>query len=139
MSPNMRIVLLGVFAALLVALAGWIITRVRTTPAERERRRRLLVNRVGRLADGMLTDVSGDTLYYSYNIMGVEYAAAQEVADLGGSLPGDRHLLIGPVTLKYLPRNPANSILLCEEWSGLRVRPQTNQILTTEGAAHQHP
>ena len=68
--------------ALLVALAGWIITRVRTTPAERERRRRLFVNRVGRLADGMLTDISGNTLYYSYNIMGVEYAAAQEVADL---------------------------------------------------------
>ena len=134
----MRIVLLGVFAALLVALAGWIITRVRTTPAERERRRRLFVNRVGRLADGMLTDISGNTLYYSYNIMGVEYAAAQEVADLEDSLPGDRHLLIGPVTLKYLPRNPANSILLCEEWSGLRIRHQTNPILTTEGAAHQH-
>jgi hypothetical protein len=29
--------------------------------------------------------------------------------------------LIGPASLKYAPRNPANSILICERWSGLRV------------------
>ena len=29
---------------------------------------------------------------------------------------------VGPVSVKYDPRNPANSILVAEQWSGLRVR-----------------
>ena len=27
--------------------------------------------------------------------------------------------MIGMVDMKYLAKNPANSILICEEWSGL--------------------
>ena len=29
---------------------------------------------------------------------------------------------LGPVAVKYDPRNPANSIVLAEEWSGLRLK-----------------
>jgi hypothetical protein len=28
---------------------------------------------------------------------------------------------LGPVSVKYDPRNPANSIVVSEEWSGLRL------------------
>jgi hypothetical protein len=27
--------------------------------------------------------------------------------------------LLGPALVKFDPRNPANSIVICEEWSGL--------------------
>ena len=36
-------------------------------------------------------------------------------------LPEDPDRLIGPVYMKYTPRNPANSIIVCEQWSGLRA------------------
>jgi len=35
-------------------------------------------------------------------------------------LPADRMSMVGPASVKYDPRNPANSIVLCEQWSGLR-------------------
>jgi len=36
-------------------------------------------------------------------------------------MPPGPQRLIGAVTLKYSPRNAANSIVVCEEWSGLRT------------------
>jgi len=35
-------------------------------------------------------------------------------------LPSNPMSVIGPAQVKFDPRNPANSIVLCEEWSGLR-------------------
>jgi hypothetical protein len=99
-----------------VAIVMW----KRRSPRERERKRRLAVNLHGRMGDGTITDFQEDALYYNYSIRGVEYATAQDVSTLREFLPGDPALLFGPVTLKYSSKNPANSILLCEEWSGLR-------------------
>jgi len=120
MSPEVRVILLAAGAIILMALAAWILHTVRMTPAERERRRREMVNRIGRMKDGVLTDVDETTLYYRYSIMGVEYDNSQDVSDLADCLPADRNGLVGTVTLKYAPRNPANSIVVCEDWSGLR-------------------
>jgi hypothetical protein len=36
-------------------------------------------------------------------------------------LPRDPGRLIGPASVKYEPANPANSIVLCEGWSGLKL------------------
>ncbi len=121
MSPGTHLTLLALAAAALIGLAWWVITRVRLTPAERERRRRLRVNREGRMTDGTVTEIAGSTIYYSYAVGGVEYASSQDVSALAQLLPADPAAVIGPVTLKYLPRNPANSIVVCEEWSGLRA------------------
>ena len=121
MTPGTNLVLLAVAAVLLAVLAGWIVTRVRLTPAERERRRRLRVNSEGRMTDGTVTEIAGETIYYRYAVGGVEYASSQDVSGLEEYLPEDRVSVIGPVTLKYLPQNPANSILVCENWSGLRA------------------
>jgi len=83
-----------------------------------------MINRIGRMSDAMLTDAHGDTLYYLYTVNGVDYNASQDVSALRDRVPAEPSLLIGNVTLKYAPRNPANSIVLCEDWSGLRARPQ---------------
>lgn len=104
------------------AVAFVVARRLRISPEERERRRRQLVSREGRLADGALTDIDGTVIFYTYVVRGVEYSATQDISGLSASLPDDPARLLGPVTLKYLPRNPANSIVICESWSGLRLR-----------------
>jgi hypothetical protein len=88
--------------------------------AARERRRRLAVNAKSRLAEATVVDAREDTLFYSYTVRGVQYSTSQDITDLREHLPSDLERLIGPATVKYLPQNPAESILVCEEWSGLR-------------------
>lgn len=89
----------------------------RRSPAERERRRRLEVNARGRMVCGMALELQQDVLHYSYSVGGAEYSAAQDVSALSHLLPPAP---AGPVLVKYLPSNPANSIVICELWSGLR-------------------
>jgi hypothetical protein len=108
---------------LLLALALWLYFRSGATPAERERKRRLAVHSQGRVCGANVIDFRDDAVYYRYSIAGVEYTASQDLTSLRALLPPDPFVLIGPATLKYLPGNPANSIVICEEWSGLRVHP----------------
>jgi hypothetical protein len=94
--------------------------RNRPTPDEIERRRREALYGGGKICDGEIIDVEGPSIIYSYSVAGVGYTAAQNVSPLGSQLPADPMSMIGPVALKYDPRNPANSIVLCEHWTGLR-------------------
>ncbi len=114
---------LAIFAAAITALGVWILVLNRDTPEKRERQRRLTVNMRGRLADGTVTDVEPNVVYYSYCISGVEYRTSQDLSQIAELMPPEPERLIGPVTLKYAPRNPANSIVVCESWSGLRPMP----------------
>lgn len=132
MAPGPGSLLLIGAAVTLSVAAGWIFHRLRVSPAERERRRRLLVNRTGRITDGLVTDIEDDVLYYSYSVSGVDYIASQDISALRSVLPEDRDGLIGPVVLKYSPGSPGNSIVACEEWSGLRSRHQTHSQLKKE-------
>ena len=120
-SADWQLTGLAVFAALMFALAVWVLFLRKESPERREKRRRNHVNLHGRLADGILTDVDADTLYYTYSVAGFDYQTSQDVQALAAGLPAERERLIGPVTLKYLPRYPANSIVVCESWSGLRI------------------
>src|SRR5580704_357635 len=122
LSPTAEVAALGGLAAALIALAIFIALRVHGTPEKRERKRRLSVNKLGRLGDAMITEASDEVIYYSYSIRGVQYTASQDVTALRERLPADPDKLIGIASLKYSPNNPANSILICEEWSGLRVK-----------------
>jgi hypothetical protein len=106
-------------SALLMAALVWVICRRRLTPAEKERRRRMALNRWQRTAEGLVLDAGPDLIHYQYELRGVAYSASQDVTALRHLLPPDPARLIGPVHVKYDPRNPANSIILCEEWSGL--------------------
>jgi hypothetical protein len=114
---------LGPFLLLTAALAGvlfWLLPRIRRAPEEKERRRRFSVNAIGRLADAEITEVAESSVFYSYSVRGVAYTASQDISRLREFLPDQPERLIGPVTLKYAPNNPANSIIICEDWSGLR-------------------
>lgn len=122
MSPSAELAALAGVAAVLIALAIFIVMRVRGTPEKRERKRRLSVNRMGRLGDALITEATDAVIYYTYSIRGVQYTASQDVTALREKLPAEPERLIGIASLKYAPNNPANSILICEEWSGLRLR-----------------
>ncbi len=119
-------------AALLMFLGLYFILRRRLTAEEKERRRRLAVNASGRIADALVTGVERVTtpggqpchlLHYSYDLNGVAYQAAQDITALLESLGRDPHSIAGPASVKYLPGNPSNSIVVCEQWSGLRLWP----------------
>jgi hypothetical protein len=108
------VAIVGIAAMVIILLSG------RKSPQERERIRRLFVNRTGRMGDTLITGASDVILYYSYSVRGVGYAASQDCSGLKDLIPEDPESLIGPATLKYVPTNPLNSIVICEEWSGFR-------------------
>ena len=110
-------------SAALLVLGIYILFRIRRKPKDKEMRRRLAVNLTGRLGDATITEVTDNTIFYSYSVGGVEYTASQDISQLRERIPSEPERLIGPASLKYAPRNPANSIILCEEWSGLRPGP----------------
>jgi hypothetical protein len=120
MPLGVQIAALCVLVVGLLALAGWIILRTRGTPEKRERQRRLAVHHRGRIGDAMINEVTADALYYSYSVGGVQYEASQDITALRHLLPAEPERLIGWAGMKYSSNNPANSILICEEWSGLR-------------------
>lgn len=108
-------------AALLCAVLAAPYFRRRPSALELERRRVAAIDAYGKIADGNLLDAQGNSLIYSYRIGGVEYTAAQDMTFMEQRIPADRDACMGPVNLKYDPRNPANSMLISEAWSGLRV------------------
>jgi hypothetical protein len=129
MTPVWQLAGLAALSGALVVAVVRVLAQRRLSPERRERVRCQLINERGRLADGMVTDVAPGEIHYAYSVAGVEYRTAQDVSRLPELLPADPDRLIGPVTLKYLPRNPANSIVVCEGWSGLRT-------ISKEGMMH---
>jgi len=117
-------------------------------PAEVERHRRSRLNQVGRIVEGQILEIlnaavspppparrlfrhrasappeapngTHTLVCYSYSISGVTYEAAQDITGLEERAVLNR-LAAGQVTsVKYDPGNPGNSILVAEDWSGLR-------------------
>ena len=125
----------GVVAATVIIL----LLRRKVPAEERERRRRLQVNAAGRICDATvievrsLPDPSGRTcclLHYTYTLHGVEYSATQDVAALLEHIGCDPGQIAGPASIKYLPANPSNSIVVCEQWSGLRENRKARATLS---------
>jgi hypothetical protein len=120
----------AVLGAALLALGLWMVFRKRPTAEELERARRLFLAHSGRLVDGMLLDVcevqaeDGRTLtmlLYSYRIGGVDYESSQDITDMSGVVDALQVRAGFPCSARYQPGNPHNSIVVAEEWSGLRV------------------
>jgi hypothetical protein len=135
--------------AAVVLLAGSLLYRWRSrppTPEEIERRRRLHVNQVGRIAEGRVTELIQTTapdstnqrkaglfsrgngaatpanrqlVCYSYSISGVTYETAQDVTGLEERVHLHRIVAGQPASVKYDPSNPSNSILVADDWSGM--------------------
>ncbi len=105
----------------LVSIMGyraWKASRV--PPEERERRRRASLVAGGKITDATLVEIREDALFYSYLVRGLEYTASQDVTALKDKMPDGLSLGIGPVSVRYDAKNPANSIVVAEEWTGLR-------------------
>jgi hypothetical protein len=117
------IVLVGAVAVLFGLVLAW---RRRNNPAERERRRRLRVSRQGRTTAGIAMDIDEDEaarlIHYTYRIGAVDYNACQDVTALEDLVGRDPSRIVGPVQVKYQKSNPYNSIVVCEDWTGLRTR-----------------
>ena len=120
----------AVLGAALLALGLWMVFRKRPTAEELERARRLFLAHSGRLVDGMLLDVcevqaeDGRTLtmlLYSYRIGGVDYESSQDITNMRGVVDALQVRAGFPCSARYQPGNPHNSIVVAEEWSGLRV------------------
>lgn len=115
---------IGAVTLPVVAVGVYIILRIRRKPKDKEQRRRLEVNSNGRLGDATILEITGDTIFYEYSVRGITYTASQDISKIRELIPADPERLIGrPASLKYSSQNPANSILVCEEWSGLRAGP----------------
>lgn len=123
-------------ALVLVATLGLLIWRFLHPPlapdeAERRRRDGLLGN--GKIGDCEITDVDGDIITYTYSVSGVIYAVAQDAAAMARRLPEDRMRMVGPASVRYDTRNPFNSMVICEAWSGIRLRAPTRGNTATSG------
>jgi len=121
-SPAVEAGLLTLGAAALVVLAvvgfrRWRASRI--TPEERERRRRTMLVARGKMGDAVLVEIRENLVFFCYSVRGVEYTASQDVSGLTNHVPQDLSAILA-VAVKYLPQNPANSIVVAEEWSGIR-------------------
>ena len=133
-------------AGVLLAAGGFAVWwRGRPRDAQEiERRRRAHVNQVGRIVEGEVLEIrathSGDlyagpkrpapangasngtprnVIVYSYSISGVTYQTAQDITGLEQRACLERIVTGLPVSVKYDPANPGNSILVADNWSGV--------------------
>jgi hypothetical protein len=128
-------------AASLAVLGGAFISRLLGRSPDRdeiERQRRAYLNQIGRIVEGQITDMvevaedkaqrgggkDGDgrrkLVCYSYSISGVSYETAQDITSLQGRAGLERIITGLPASIKFDPSNPSNSILIADDWSGLR-------------------
>jgi hypothetical protein len=134
----------GAIAA--VGLIYYAFARPDADPEAEERKRRLHLNLIGRIAEGQvveltkhepppaekkrsllgsrpqpLTDSGPRSLVsYSYSISGVTYHTAQDITGLESQVRFERLVAGYPASVKYDPSNPSDSILVADDWSGLR-------------------
>jgi hypothetical protein len=139
-SPR-TLAILGCATVSAIGMAVYLLKRKRPTPEELERERRDLLAHTGRITDGTIMDTmvneavnpmppdaapTPQVIVYNYRIAGVTYECAQDVTALAEYVRGIRSDL--PVQVRYAPRNPGNSIIVADSWSGLRLT-----------ATHPHP
>ncbi len=105
------------------ALGVGIALKRRKTPEEKERQRRLLINARGRITEGSLVqqlEQGGRRLLcFQYSVAQVTYNAAQDITTLSHAVHLEGVCDGMPARVKYDPQNPSNSIVICENWSGL--------------------
>ena len=139
MSSGWQLFSLSIVALAIIAIGvKFLSPLVRKNPERRERKRRLLVNRQGRLGDALITEASDSTIYYVYSVRGVQYETSQDITWLRDYLPAEPEKLIGQAHVKYLVNSPTNSILVCEEWNGLRipVKPPVSEAARSASTRH---
>ena len=137
-------------AASLAAAGGvlwYLVRRPKLTPDELEHARREQLALTGRITDGSVIDaphklqdptMDRQVIIYNYRIGGVCYEAVQDVTALEALVRDVRTDL--PVQVRYAPHNPANSIVVSESWSGLRLATDLPRpILGIHRELEEHP
>ena len=134
----------GSLAAL--ALIAYAFARPAPDPEAEERKRRLHLNLIGRIAEGQVVELAQhpappvekrrglfgmgsqppaddrprSLVSYSYSISGVTYHTAQDITGLESQVKIERLVTGFPTSVKYDPSNPSDSIVVADDWSGLR-------------------
>jgi hypothetical protein len=137
---------MGAAVVAAVAMFAYAFSRPAEHPQEIERKRRLHLNQIGRIVEGQVVELVehppeppaankgvfasrarplADTgprqlVSYSYAISGVTYHTAQDITGLEGQIRFERLVTGQPASVKYDPANPSDSILVADDWSGLR-------------------
>ena len=139
---------LGMCGALVAAVAmiAYAFLRPALNPEEEERKRRLHLNQIGRIAEGQIVELverppeskearkglfgagarplkdmrPRHLVSYSYLISGVTYQTAQDITGLESQIRLERLVAGQPASIKYDAANPSDSILVADDWSGLR-------------------
>lgn len=127
--------ILGTLAAAGICLGGvaiYLAMRKRPTADELERERREHLVQTGRIIDGTLLDISDldpvesgrpegmQLILYKYEIGGVVYECSQDVTALRDQVNIYECRLGFPCSVRYDTHKPENSIIVAENWSGLR-------------------
>lgn len=105
--------------------AGYFLFRRGPDEAERERQRLADLVASGRIAGGEIDDVRDRLVYYSYEVAGVGYGAAQDLSAFPALSSALLATLSGPVTIRYSRAHPGNSMVYCDSWSGLPLPAST--------------
>jgi hypothetical protein len=136
----------GSIAAIVLLVYAFV--RPASNPEEAERKRRLHLNHIGRIAEGQVVELVEQPpgaaeaeerrgllkprvrpmldlrprhlVSYSYSISGVTYHTAQDITGLESQVQFERLVAGQQASVKYDPSNPSDSILVADDWSGLR-------------------
>jgi hypothetical protein len=115
-----------------VALLGAyaLLRRKPKTADDLERERRAWLETAGRITDGTVIDVqelppankrhASVMLIYKYDVAGVSYECSQDVTYLRHWINLHSCRLGLHTSVKYDPQNPGNSLVISENWMGLR-------------------
>jgi len=124
--------LYGLIIASSVALLGAyaLLRRKRKSDDDLERERRAWLESTGRITDGTVIDVqelalqnvprNAVMLIYKYDVAGVSYECSQDVTYLRHWINLHSCRLGMNTSVKYDPQNPGNSLVVSENWMGLR-------------------
>ena len=138
-------VTMGAAVIAAVSMIAYAFFRPSEHPEDAERKRRLHLNQIGRIAEGQVVELvehppeaaapkkafgprqrppthdgPRHLVSYSYAISGVTYHTAQDITGLEGQVRFERLVTGQPASIKYDPSNPSDSILVADDWSGLR-------------------
>ena len=137
---------MGGAAIAAIAMIAYAFFRPAPDPEVAERKRRLHLNQIVRIAEGQVVELvehppeskttrkglfgasarpladmrPRQLVSYSYAISGVTYHTAQDITGLECQVRHERLVAGQPACIMYEPSNPVDSILVADDWSGLR-------------------